>query len=252
LVPLLRPSTDPPGTVRVERGEWQPTPENRALPNYFQGWVDPATEAELTITTRLYPDITQQPGTAVEFPGWDSAWQPAAGSGFAGFTLRDPSGYVTVWAHGLSTDVVQSIASSLTRRSTGAGWDIDTTGTGLVPVDDTWSSDRASRVLFWFDGETMIAELSVSVGRLPLNQGGGLSERVGITDIDGHLALTGTYDHAAHVAWSPSPGVTVFAGHRGSLEEALAFARSLSVVDRASWETGTVVRTDDGCSSLFC
>ena len=54
--------------------------------------------------------------------------------------------------------------------------------------------------------------------------------------------------------WSPEPDVTVLFGWRGDPDVARSVLASITEVDAATWEAGSVVDTsdDDGCYSLFC
>ena len=62
--------------------------------------------------------------------------------------------------------------------------------------------------------------------------------------VNGHRALVLDYSSdpsfpLASVMWSTTPGLTIEASIRGTVDDALALARSVVEVDRATWESST-------------
>lgn len=127
---------------------------------------------------------------------------------------------------------------------------------GLRLVGEGWTYGAASRTVMWADRNGTEAELSIIHGvpaafLTPLSIGS-TSRYVEINGYSG-VAYHGT-DRAA-VVWSPQPDVTVLFGFRGSLDAALDIARSVVVVDEATWQASSSVDTStlDGCGgSMFC
>lgn len=221
--------------------------------------------ATLSITTRPRLSIgalPREPNAQLRaVPGWDDAQNLTTFNGVASATLVEPSGSVRLAATGMSDDELLAIARSMRRRPSAPGWDLDLPSTttfgahDFVPLADGWTAGLATRRLVWFAADSRLAEVSITAG------GAGavlvnvyVAGKTTVDNVGGALAVV--HDHGAagaEVEWHPFPGITVVAGYRGSVDDALAFARSLQVVDEATWETATVPSDYyDGCDSLFC
>jgi hypothetical protein len=143
------------------------------------------------------------------------------------------------------------IAESLSRRAEGrAGWDVPALPENLVLVHEAaWTGSHGSRIVRWPS-----VEMHIGLGTPELFERAWTFETVRVGDVNGALAVTYEYGGGSSVVWSPQPDVTVLIGFYGPLEQLLAIARSVEVVDESTWTTLTKpdTSTNDGCNSMFC
>lgn len=244
-VPMLLPTRAVPGATRVEGAEHAGEPG--VAGQYVQSWIgadDPSLLVE--ITTSMFPNVGNDLATPTTVEGWDLAVLPKMGDGYAGVLMSEPDASVQVWAKGLGQEEVLAIARSLLARPDGQpGWaPIITQGSSfpadMVQLSAGWVGPSASRTVDWF-GSTHLATVKASSGvaSVLLN---GVSNAVDtdVTDIGGVLALASDLGGGrARVAWTTESGVVIEVGYVGTVDDALAFARSLAPVDRAAWEAAT-------------
>lgn len=188
---------------------------------------------------------------------WDDAVVVTTmAEGYAQVHLSDPSGTVTLWGSGVTSDELVAVASRLALAP--AGWQLsDDPASGFVQTHSGWRrAEFAARVVQW-DAGTVRGELIVSLGVPDSIRTGffGYGTPSTLDDVDGAPAMVSEPGSGTTVTWSPAPDVVVVLGYSGSVDETLALARSLQVVDEATWQAAGVVDTTpaDGCdSSFFC
>lgn len=258
-VPLLLPAVGVPGADRVERAEHVPS-EPAEQVQYVQEWVAPGERPiVLRITTSPYPNLLGlQNSTRVDVAGWDEAYVHTMAPGFGSVVLREPGGSVDVWASGLTQQEVQQIAAGLAARTDGPGWEADlSTGAAaaLLAFTDGWASGGPGVRMDWFAADTHLVQFETGVpgwGSVNTVHFGG--EPLLVEDVNGVDAVVAPSATRVGIVWEYEPGVTVLVGYQGSVDDALAFVRSLGAVDRATWEAAAEpsTRTGDGCDSMFC
>ncbi len=186
---------------------------------------------------------------------WDDAVVVTTmADGYAQVRLADPSGTVTLWGFGYTSDELVSV---FTRMSlTPDGWRLpDGAATGLVELHSGWHrAEFATRVVQWDTGSVQ-GELIVSVGSPGSIQTGFFGGAPATLDeVNGAPALVSELGpDVSAISWSPAPDVVVVLGFSGSVDETLALARSLEPVDVATWDAAGVRDTApaDGCDSYF-
>ncbi len=186
---------------------------------------------------------------------WDDAGVVTTmADGFAQVQLADPSGTVTLWGSGYTADELVSI---FTRMSlTSDGWRLpDGDAIALVELHSGWRrAEFATRKAQWDTGSAQ-GELIVALGMPDSIRTGyfGIGTPSTLDDVHGAPALVSEPGSGTVVSWSPAPDVVVVLGFTGSVDEALALARSLEPVDEATWRSaGTDVTSGaDGCDSFF-
>ena len=251
-VPLLLPSVGIAGTTSMTRIEHAGV--FSTTHDYAQFWF--GTNVAVQIETKPGKRTPLQ-GDAVTVAPWDqSSFAPMADAAYSVLGLDDPSGSVTIWAYGLGRDEVTAIAASLTRRDNGRpGWDVGRLPNGLTPVHEGWALSPAVRTVYW-NASGVIAEMSIESGDPLAFQdpvGTDLSATT-VIDVSGHRAVAFASDLTAAVVWSPAPDVTVRFGLYGTVDQAIAIARSVATVDAPAWEAATRPEPDggDGCTGPFC
>jgi hypothetical protein len=252
-VPMMLPSTPPAADVPLRR---EHADDPASVQSFNQFWFSETSDAYVSIETRPGLAPSAIPGDDVIVAPWDRAAFMLTTGGFEILELGDPSGAATISSRGLDRQQLLAIARSLQPgHDTEVGWLPQYLPTGLRFVGEGWTHGAATRTVMWADGNGTEAELSITHGvpafLTPLNIGS-TSRYVDINGNSG-VAYQGT-DRAA-VVWSPQPDVTVLFGFRGSLDAALAIARSVGVVETATWEASSSVDTSelDGCGgSMFC
>ena len=170
-------------------------------------------------------------------------------TGYENLVLVDPSGFVSLWTNGLDRATLTDIAKSLQPQGSDAGWDSDGLPDSLIAVQELWSNDLAARTVRWAN-----AELSVSIGGMTALTAPFHSRSVAsVTEVNGAPAILSDNGTWSALSWPPSPGVTVVFAMYGTTAEVEAAARSITVVDAATWEAASTGNTglDDGCQSLF-
>jgi hypothetical protein len=249
-VPTLLPSVVPAGGVPT-RWEYADAPAEQH--DFVQTWARPADHP---MVVRISTELQQGPsydGDLVEVSPWDRSLFAPMADGYAQLVLTDPSGMVVIWAQGLTREDLLVIARSLRLRADGVGWDADLPE-GLVSIHEGWALGAAMRSLRW--GET--AEMHVAHGLPDQFVRGAFESTIDVVDVAGVPAMVVVDDFGdserVAVVWSPAPDVTVLVGLIGTRADALAVARSVASVDRATWEAASVVDTSngDGCTSMFC
>jgi hypothetical protein len=258
-VPMLLPPTTVPGAsspgLRTEGADGLVT-----AGSYEQFWFSDVPDVRvLSIQTSLDRGAPSD-GEAIELAPWDRAIFLDMSSGYVAVALQDFSGSVIIWSHGLTRDEVLGIAASLHQNDDGPGWQVSTLPTGLQPVHEGWNLGVASRSVKWSmddpsSAEPARAELLIAHGLPSLFTSAWFdSTTTQIIDVGGAPGVSFELGDRAAVVWSPSPQVTVRLGLYGSIDEAIAIARSLAPVDETTWRSATTPdpSTDDGCNSMFC
>ena len=186
---------------------------------------------------------------------WDDAVVVTTmADGFAQVQLADPSGTVTLWGSGYTADELVSI---FTRMSlTPDGWRLpDGDPSALVELHSGWRrAEYATRRIQWDTGSAQ-GELIVSLGMPDSIRTGffGFGTPATLDEVNGAPALVSQPGSGTTISWSPTPNVVVVLGFTGSVDEALALARSLEQVDEATWRSSGTDATSsaDGCDSFF-
>lgn len=166
--------------------------------------------------------------------------------------LRDPSGNVSLLGIGFTPEELVAIASDMTM--TPNGWALASTAdAGLIELHSGWiRTTYATRILQWDTGNVR-GEVMVTLGApgaiLSVND----ETPTEPVDVRGAPALVTTLPTGTAVSWSPRPDVVVVLGYTGTVDEALALARSLEPVDEATWLAAgaDVTSSADGCDSYF-
>jgi hypothetical protein len=187
----------------------------------------------LIVDTSLGRGSLDRLGAPIVIQGWPGAW-----SDNGALTLLSESGRVV-----LSGTSPRQQADRLTRRVSGAGWDLP----GYSPMFEGWRYPPMSRFLV-IDADDFRAVIKVTVGGADVygyELNGPKLQRI---EVSGHPASSiesvGTWD----VTWSPAPDiiVTVSYGMQGLFDydtftalrsTAEAFAQSLQVAPVAELET---------------
>ncbi len=264
-MPYLLPAVDPPAADVAYRSEF----ESELLDNlaYRQSWVAADGSGYLVIATDPdRPDLTPpESRTPVDVPGWDDAYQTRTADGFVSIVLVDGSGHVGVRVAGFEVADVLRVARTLERVGDGEpGWTFDMTGPlfdQLTPFGASGTARTAFRSLLWKDtGGEIVAQIDISS-----NTDETLAGTFPFSPTEGEVTIGDVMDREAIVvrpvgtdkvviAWPVSPEVAVRLGYIGTVDDALAFARSIAVVDEAAWTQATAVDSTprDGCDSLFC
>lgn len=250
-VPTLLPTIPVLNASAATRSEQ--ADEVALVPRYIQTWVGPDSNATLTITT--YPHQTSAtPGPSREPVGpigsWDDSFVGLSTPDVVALSLTDPSGLVEVWTNSLPRDQVLEFASSLARRAAGSpGWDVRTSNTGLIPMYEGWSVGSAYRVVFW-TSDGPVGEMSIVSGAPDLFASS-WGHRT-LAEVRTSSALAAESDGLASVIWSPQPNIVVRLGIYGSLEQALAIARSVEFADAAAWESASKPGPPVYDTCMFC
>ena len=252
-VPTMLPSTPPATDVPLRREHAE---DPTTVHSFNQIWFSETADDYVSIETRPGLPPSTIPGDDVIVTPWDRAAFMRTTGGFEVLELGDPSGAVTISSRGLDREQLLAVARSLLPgHDTEVGWLPQYLPTGLRLVGEGWTYGAATRTVIWADGNGTEAQLAIIHGvpafLTPLNIGS-TSRYVEINGNSG-VGYQGT-DRAA-VVWSPQPDVTVLLGFRGSLDETLDIARSVVVVDKATWQRSSSVDTStlDGCGgSMFC
>jgi hypothetical protein len=124
----------------------------------------------------------------------------------------------------------------------------------FVELHAGWHTvEFATRTMRWDTGAVR-GELTVALGmpgsiRTPLMP----EVPVTVSEVRSAPALVTELPTGVAVSWSPGPDVVITLGYSGTVDEALALARSLEPVDDATWAAAGVMDTSpaDGCDSYF-
>lgn len=228
-------------------------------PRYHQIWFDTERATMVRVETVLHSSATapEASRTPVDIDGWDAAFLSDTVDPVVNVHLSLPAATVTVQGVGLSEHEVIEVARSLGARAPDrAGWQVGLPGSAWVSFGEGWDSDRAARGLAWRrDDGTLVGQLEIGYGSVDraLTDQHWADTRT-FTEVDGAFAVVTDTRGRIAVTWQPAPDVTALFGWIGPADEALAIARSLRRVDRATWEAYAEPdpMTDDGCNSLFC
>jgi hypothetical protein len=249
MLPAIPPAADTP--LRQEHAD-----DPATVHSFGQFWFSDTSDAYLSIDTRPGLPASQIPGDEVIVPPWDQAAFMRTSGGYEILELGDPSGAVTISSHGLDRDQLLAVARPLRPgHDTEVGWLPQYLPVGLRLVYEGWAYGAATRTVFWADSNGTEAELSIVHG-VPSTFLTPLGSTSRYVEINGNAGVAYQRDEqTAAVAWSPQPDVVVLFGFRGSLDAALNIARSVEVVDKATWQRSTTpdTSTNDGCgASMFC
>ena len=263
LVPRLLPQQPIPLVVSAVRTEGADSAVEH--PSYSQTWVrtgdQAAVDAIVKIDTRFEPRLPNAGASAeVEIRRWPLASFADAVPPVEILNLYSATRSMTVWTTGLAKVEVGSAATSLDVDADGVGW-----ATPNLPGPDRWTlvhegwySGAASRTLVQQtpDGSTYL-EMSTMAGvpeaiTTPWSLGS-LGE-IELGSLDSRPALLFSDDARSAITWSPSDDVVVVLGSYGPPDELYEIAKSVVLVDQATWEAASRLDTSpgDGCSSMFC
>jgi hypothetical protein len=256
-VPMLLPAAALPGLTSAIRYEYaDAAPPPAADHAFVQAWIDPDTDATLSIATHVGgqppPSGTDEPVTVA---GWDHGALTERAPGVTTVVVGDPGGSVTITGTRLEAAEVLAIAAGLTARADDQpGWLLAPPPAGLIPVVAGWTGAHAQRSVIWSRDDTPVIELSITTEapELIADHAATAGAAVTLTDVDGAPAVGTEVAGTASVAWLSAPDVTVRLGVRSTLDAALAIARSVTPVDGATWQATTTPSTHDGCNGLFC
>jgi hypothetical protein len=226
-----------------------------ARATFTQVFVDADRNIVLTLQTQpngseSTPAEMRQP-LAVE--GWDDAF---ATDGDLRVVASDPSGFVRLTGTGVQTDEAVSIITSMQRRPDGiAGWDLSPDA-GLVEVNGAWNDSAGQRVVTWFEGDRVVAQMLTSPAQTDLIVQA-LEPAFERVDVNGTAGWLNTDDARRAIVWSPDGTTIAVLGVADDRIDPLSVAASVTDVDVADYESRTTTETPvgvgDGCDgSLFC
>jgi hypothetical protein len=255
-VPAFLPTTPVAERSQVQLRQFSEPIET--VTRLVQTWGSEAGQV-LEVTTSLGGDPTLLFDSETSFGSevsevdvwpWDEAVVASANE--EQVQLRDPSGTVRLYGFGFTSEELVTIATGMTL--TPDGWALASTAdAGLIELHAGWTrTTYATRILQWDTG-TVRGEVLVTLGA-PGAMLSALNETSAVRgDLQGAPALVTELGTGTAVSWSPAPDVVVVLGYTGSVEETLTLARSLAVVDDATWRAagGDVTSEADGCDSYF-
>jgi hypothetical protein len=213
------------------------------------------------LTTSLDPNLVTAVDRAVEISGWDQAYFNASTPEVAILRLHTATRSMVVWTSGLDQDTTAEIARSLTVDDDGAGWATPFTSSSdtWTPIAQGWSAGMASRTFRQsVPGQPLTLELWTAAGVPDAVGTPGLTvspdTSMTLVDVNGRTALVTDRGFNSAVTWQETPEVVVLLGVDGSTDDALAVARSITEVDRATWLAAAVEQQGDGdgCDGMFC
>lgn len=247
-----------PGATSAERIESVPG-ESIAWVHYHQGFVVRDAAVYLTVVSRTIPLAFSGPSSPIEVPGWDEALartNPVAST----IQLADPSGWVDLTGFGMSLDDLRLVAESLDRRAAGLGWDLRSTPgvvtSDLVPVSAGWEAPPATRSVDWIGADgTSIAQLLLESGTQELIDADFYDSPAKLVEVSSTTALAQSGTRGSSISWHPAADVTATLSTRLSLDETLALAAAVRVVDVGTWSSATTPAATDpggGCGFFGC
>ena len=245
------PSTGLPVRARSDGGSAAP-------PTFTQVFADAGRSILLTLQTtpnsvETTPDQMRRP-TTIE--GWDDAFFTDGG---LRLVASDPSGHVRLTGTGLDDEQAAALIASMQRRPDGSpGWNVPAES-GLVEINGAWNDSAGQRVVTWFDGTRVIAQMLISPSHTDLIAQA-LSPDVDSfeqVDVNGAVGWMNATSGRRSVVWSPDGTNIVVLGIADDRLDPLTVARSVTAVDIADYEARTTLEVPaglgDGCSgSLFC
>ena len=251
-VPALLPAA-PVADPSVVRLSGFSTPIE-AVTGLRQTWAS-ADGRLLSISTDIGGSVQRTGEAPVDVWPWDNAAVVTSMSdGFAELILRDPAGVVSVWGAAFTDDELIAIARGLTLTS--GGWRLGNAApSDLVLVHEGWMrTSFATRSMLW-DDDGRLGEVLITLGmpdtvRSPFFPG---VEATVVDSINGAPALVTVLPTGSAISWSPAPDVVVLIGISGTTDEVIELARSMAIVDDATWAASGVDATSaaDGCNSYF-
>jgi hypothetical protein len=226
-----------------------------ARATFTQVYVD--ADRNIVLTLQTQPNSIESTPPEMRVPltidGWDDAF---ATDGDLRVVASDPGGFVRLSGTGMGDEEAVSIITSMQRRPDGvAGWDLSPDA-GLVEINGAWNDSAGQRVVTWFDGDRVVAQMLTSPGQTDLIAPalGRSFERV---DVNGTAAWLNTDDARRAIVWSPDGTTIAVLGVADDRIDPLTVAASVTDVDVADYESRTTTETSvgvgDGCAaSLFC
>jgi hypothetical protein len=222
---------------------------------FTQVFADADQDILLTIRTQpngieSTPDELRRP---ITIDGWDDAF---TSTGDLRLVASDPGGFVQLTGTGLDNEQAAALVASMQRRPDGVpGWDL-APGTGLVEINGAWNDSSGQRVVTWFEGDRVVAQLLASSAHTDLIDQAlaPAFERVDVNGTDGWLSTGGG---RRSIVWSPDGSTVVVLGVADDRIDPLAIAESVMDVDPGVYESSTTTElpagVGDGCDgSLFC
>lgn len=255
-IPALLPGAQLPSAGLPVRAQTEGG--SAAQPTFTQVFADAGRSILLTLQTtpnsvETTPDQMRQP-TTIE--GWDDAFFT---DGSLRLVASDPSGYVRLTGTGLDDEQAAALIASMQRRPDGSpGWNLPAES-GLVEINGAWNDSAGQRVVTWFDGTRVIAQMLISPSHTDL-----IAEALGPdfdpleqVDVNGHVGWMNATPGRRSVVWSPDGTNIVVLGIADDRLDPLTVASSVTTVDIADYEARTTTEVPaglgDGCSgSLFC
>jgi hypothetical protein len=235
-------------------------------PTYTQLLSSRDGGSRLSVETRFgaAPPLAADTTQPIAIAGWDEALFVPARSGGGLSTdyviLRARWGHLELAANGLSDDELIEVARSIAPRPAAApGWALRSPTTP-VSLHDNWDRGAigtASRNIDWYGDNQLTAEITIAEGAADLFDSG-FGDDISVVDVDGSpteaVQLNYSTGPITIVSWVMPSDVVVSFGVAQPLDQAVAIARSISPVDRATWES--VSRqprlAPDGCNSFRC
>lgn len=252
-IALLLPTTPiasagTPVRARVEGASAAPA-------TFTQVFAD--ADRDILLTLQTQPNSIESTPPEMRVPltigGWDDAF---ATDGDLRVVASDPGGFVRLSGTGMGDEEAVSIITSMQRRPGGvAGWDLSP-DSGLFEITGAWNDSAGQRVVTWFDGDRVVAQMLTSPGLTDLIAPalGRSFERV---DVNGTAGWLNTDDARRAIVWSPDGTTMAVLGVADDRIDPLTVAASVTDVDVADYESRTTTETPvgvgDGCAaSLFC
>lgn len=236
--------------VRAESGGGSAAPAT-----FSQVFADAERDIVITLQTRPVgsdstPAELRQP---VAIEGWDDSYTtrddlPVVAS--------DVSGFVRLTGTGIGLDEAVSIIETMRRRPDGIpGWDLSDLHGDLLEINGAWIDSAAQRLVTWFDGDRVVAQMVTSPSYTQFaNMLGNSFDKVDASGADGWLNST---DRRRTIVWSPDgTTIAVLAVVDDSIDP-LATAQSVDEFGVAEYESLTTTEipagVGDGCDGgLFC
>jgi hypothetical protein len=232
---------------------------------YVQQWVDADAGAFFAIETLIpfVPNTPEEFRTNVDTRGWPTEWTDAfiarTGPGYVNLQLYENEAVGLVRLRSLNIEPEEIVQAASTMRRAGpsqSGWAIEDLPGGVVFVSEGDARNTQFREVKWSNGPGRPqAHLRITTIPDDLQIDWVPESAVEIADIGGNDAIVTTTDSTIVVRWSPEPGVLILAARIGTLDEGLAFARSVRPVDEAAWRAAAVESFGDyltQCTGLFC
>lgn len=260
-VPYFLPSNAIPATNDVVRFEFGGT---ERFYDHTQVWL--GGPGFITVVSNLaqVPTTPEELRTDIDTTGWATQWDDV-------FAVRtDPAyvnlhlvdfdnvGFVQVRTFGVDIDTAVGIASTIRRRASGAGWEVPDLPPDFVSFAEGSQRPAAFRSMTWSNGlERVRAEVRIATDAPEdFELGWGPEYDRAIVDVGGSRGHLNKGDGTVTIEWAPRPDVIVTVGYRGTAEDALIFARSVSEVDVDRWTAASIEPPSEEyfnrCHSVWC